>query len=103
MLTGTLRQGGTDTPATNQNVHAALAGKDFFWLDLDDKATDGTVSDLLTNSFKFHHLAVQSAERFKQRPRIDTYDDFAYMVARGPTRTTPTRRRCTASGRTATP
>jgi magnesium transporter len=83
VLTGTLRQGGTDTPATNQNVHAALAGKDFFWLDLDDQATDGTVSDLLTNSFKFHHLAVQSAERFKQRPRIDTYDDFAYMVARG--------------------
>jgi magnesium transporter len=83
VLTGTLRQGGTDVPATNQNVHAALAGKDFFWLDLDDQPNDRTVSDLLTNSFKFHHLAVQSAERFMQRPRIDTYDDFAYMVARG--------------------
>ena len=48
MLHGTLRQGGTDTPATMENVQAALAGNDFFWLDLDDEATDGAVSDLLT-------------------------------------------------------
>jgi magnesium transporter len=83
VLQGTLRQGGADTPATMENVQAALAGNDFFWLDLDDEAKDGTVSDILTNTFKFHHLAVQSAERFKQRPRIDTYDGFVYLVARG--------------------
>ncbi|HEX4126036.1 MAG TPA: magnesium transporter CorA family protein [Acidimicrobiales bacterium] len=83
MLHATLRQGGTDTPATMENVEAALAGNDFFWLDLDDEASDGAVSDLLTNQFKFHHLAVQSAERFNQRPRIDTYDGFVYLVARG--------------------
>ena len=71
MLHGTLRQGGTDTPATMENVQAALAGNDFFWLDLDDKAMDGSVSNLLNDEFKFHHLAVQSAERFKQRPPID--------------------------------
>jgi magnesium transporter len=83
VLHGTLRQGGVDTPATMDNVLAALAGTDFFWLDLDDNATDGTVSDLLANTFTFHHLAVQSAERFNQRPRIDTYDGFVYLVARG--------------------
>lgn len=83
MLRGTLRQGGQDTPATTENIQAALAGNDFFWLDLDDDATDGTVSALLTDTFKFHHLAVQSAERFNQRPRIDTYDGFVYLVARG--------------------
>ena len=33
--------------------------------------------------FKFHPLAVQSAERFNQRPRIDDYDGFVYLVARG--------------------
>ena len=44
---------------------------------------DGSVSNLLNDEFKFHHLAVQSAERFKQRPRIDTYDGFVYLVARG--------------------
>jgi hypothetical protein len=34
VFNGTLRQGGVDTPATMDNVLAALAGKDFFWLDL---------------------------------------------------------------------
>ncbi len=77
-----------------ENVTAALAGKEFFWLDLDDTAAhenvvgeapslDDTVSQLLITQFGFHHLAVQSAERFGQRPRIDPYDDFVYLVARG--------------------
>ena len=26
---------------------------------------------------------MQAAERFNQRPRIDDYDDFVYLVARG--------------------
>jgi magnesium transporter len=80
---GTLRQGGTDQPATQENVLAALAGTDFFWLDLDDEPTDGTVSELLSVHFGFHPLAVQSAERFNQRPRVDDYDTFMYLVARG--------------------
>lgn len=83
MLQGTLRQGGHDTPATTENVLAALAGTDFFWLDLDDDVSDGTVGELLGVHFGFHHLAVQSAERFGQRPRIDPYDNFVYLVARG--------------------
>ena len=83
VLVGTLRQAGKDAPATMENVLAALAGTESFWLDLDDEATDGTVSELLTDHFNFHHLAVQSAERFNQRPRIDAYDDFVYLVARG--------------------
>jgi magnesium transporter len=83
VLHGTLRENGADTPATQENVDAALAGNEFFWLDLDDAAKDGTVADLLTNTFTFHHLAVSSAERFNQRPRIDTYSGFAYLVARG--------------------
>ena len=62
---------------------AALAGSSFFWLDLDDNAGDGTVSELLSVHFGFHPLAVSSAEQFAQRPRIDEYDDFMYLVARG--------------------
>ena len=83
MLMGTLRIDGSDQPATNENVLAALAGTAPFWLDLDDEQTDGTVSELLTVHFGFHLLAVQSAERFNQRPRIDDYDGFMYLVARG--------------------
>jgi magnesium transporter len=86
---GTLRQGGADTPATNENVLAALAGTDFFWLDLTDIPGDGSVSELLSVHFGFHTLAVQSAERFNQRPRVDDYGSFMYLVARG---ADPTRR-----------
>lgn len=80
---GTLYDGTNYEPATSENVQAALNGKGFFWLDLDDQASDGTVSELLGVHFKFHPLAVQSAERFNQRPRIDEYDAFTYLVTRG--------------------
>jgi magnesium transporter len=83
VLKGTLRQDGHDQPATSENVLAALDGTGFFWLDLDDEATDGTVSELLSVRFGFHPLAVQAAERFNQRPRIDDYDNFMYLVTRG--------------------
>ena len=83
MLTGTLRQNGNDEPATTENVMAALAGTDHFWLDLDDEAKDGTVSELLGVHFGLHPLAVEAAERFNQRPRVDDYDSFTYLVARG--------------------
>ncbi len=83
MLKGTLRRDGRDEAATPENVVDALAGTGFFWLDLDDDAVDGTVAELLSVHFTFHPLAVQAAERFGQRPRIDDYSDFIYLVARG--------------------
>ena len=83
MLKGTLRQQGGEEPATSEDVLAALAGTDFFWLDLDDIDGDGTAAELLGVHFGFHPLAVQAAERFGQRPRIDDYDNFVYLVARG--------------------
>ncbi|HEY6425745.1 MAG TPA: magnesium transporter CorA family protein [Acidimicrobiales bacterium] len=85
-MQGTLRQGGLDQPdhpATNENVLAALASTDFFWLDLDDEPGDGSTSELLSVHFGFHPLAVQAAERFNQRPRVDDYGTFMYLVARG--------------------
>lgn len=78
-----MTQNGQDTEATSENVLAALAGKEFFWLDLDDAATDGTVTELLGVHFGFHPLAVTAAEKFGQRPRFDDYDNFVYLVARG--------------------
>jgi magnesium transporter len=80
---GTLYQNGREEGATNENVLAALDGSDFFWLDLDDKPRDGTVQELLSVHFRFHPLALQSAERFPSRPRIQDFDDFMYLVGRG--------------------
>jgi magnesium transporter len=82
-MKGTLTQNGQESEATSENVLAALAGTDFFWLDLDDSTSDGTVAELLSVHFKFHPLAVAAAEKFGQRPRFDDYDDFVYLVARG--------------------
>ncbi len=82
-MQGTLYQDGKEQVATSEDVLAALAGTGFFWLDLDDAAVDGTVSELLSVHFGFHPLAVQAAERFSQRPRMDDYDTFMYLVARG--------------------
>jgi magnesium transporter len=82
-MKGTLTQNGQEIEATSENVLAALAGTDFFWLDLDDSTSDGTVAELLSVHFKFHPLAVAAAEKFGQRPRFDDYDDFVYLVARG--------------------
>ena len=39
--------------------------------------------DLLTNAFHFHPLAVEDAEHFGQRPKIEDYDDFFYLVVHG--------------------
>ena len=84
MLLGTLhRKEQTDEQATVENVEAALAGTAFFWLDLNDQAHDGAVADLLSHQFKFHPLAVEASQRFDQRPRMDDYDDFVYLVGRG--------------------
>jgi magnesium transporter len=72
-----------DQPATDESVKAALGGKGFFWLDLNDEAEDGSLAELLGTTFGFHPLAVAAAQRFNQRPRIDEYDSFVYLVARG--------------------
>jgi magnesium transporter len=82
-MKGTLTQNGQDAPATSEDVLAALAGTEFFWLDLDDTAQDGTVAELLGVHFKFHPLAVAAAEKFAVRPRFDDYDDFVYLAVRG--------------------
>jgi len=81
---GTLRVDGVDAPATAASVRQAIAGGAFFWLDLGaGPSADPEVLDLLANSFGFHPLAVEDAEHFGQRPKLDEYDAFLYMVAHG--------------------
>ncbi len=82
-MLGTIYRNGKDEEATEEAVLEALSGSEFFWLDLDDEPGDGTVPELLRVHFQFHPLAVQSAERFPQRPRLRDFDDFMYMVAHG--------------------
>jgi magnesium transporter len=53
-----------------------------FWLDLYG-LDDDTAQTLLRDTFAFHPLAVEDAQHFGQRPKLDTYDGFALMVVYG--------------------
>ncbi|HXQ44133.1 MAG TPA: magnesium/cobalt transporter CorA [Acidimicrobiales bacterium] len=72
---------GTVSDATADAVRASIASGSFFWLDLIDLDAEG--SDLLRHAFQFHPLAVEDAEHFGQRPKLDDYDDFVYLVVHG--------------------
>ena len=59
-----------------------LRGRDdFFWLDLHGLPDDDVA--LLGEVFGFHPLAVEDAMHFGQRPKLDDYDDFAFLVVYG--------------------
>jgi magnesium transporter len=82
---GTLSQDGSTTDATQAGIDQAIASKKFFWLDLDihDPGPDDDVTGLLINTFHFHPVAVNAANQFGQRARIDDYDDFVHIITFG--------------------
>ena len=78
---------GTVVPATVDDVRGRCQVSGFFWLDLD--GVDEEASDLLLHSFGFHPLAVEDAQHFGQRPKLDDYEGFTYLVAHGAQRDDP--------------
>ena len=68
-------------PATAQAVSDLLAKKTFFWLDME--ALDQEVMDLLSGPFQFHPLALEDVEHFGQRPKIEEFDGYLFIVAYG--------------------
>ncbi|MGO9143859.1 MAG: magnesium transporter CorA family protein [Streptosporangiaceae bacterium] len=84
-MKGLLIQDGAVTGATQQGIEQAAAGGGFFWLDLDihDPGPDDDVTGMLTRTFRFHPVAVEAADKFGQRARIDEYDDFVHIITFG--------------------
>jgi magnesium transporter len=76
-------QARTDVSASE--VEQRLQGQQFFWLDIEtgDGPLAPEVSDLLLHRFGFHPLAVEDADQFGQRPKIDDYGDVVFLVAHG--------------------
>jgi magnesium transporter len=72
------RDGHTKTVIERAEVEARLENGDFFWLDLHGPTQDDF--RLLREVFAFHPLAVEDAEHFGQRAKIEAYDDFYYAV-----------------------
>src|SRR5579884_4232040 len=75
---GTKREMSVDT------VRHLLESGDRFWLDVDGLDEESS-QQLLRDVFGFHPLAVEDAQHFGQRPKLDTYDDFAFLVVYGAT------------------
>lgn len=84
-MRATLTQDGRTSDAGAQEIAQAEAGAAFFWLDLDvhDPGPDDDVKALLIDTFRFHPVAVEAADQFGQRARIDDYDDFVHIVTFG--------------------
>jgi magnesium transporter len=71
-----------------------------FWLDLEGSGKDSI--PILRDVFAFHPLAIEDAEHFGQRPKVDDYDDYALIVVYGapsPTRSTLVELHCLYSER----
>ena len=66
------------------NVRDLLEAGARFWLDVAELA-GGEGDMLLRDTFGFHPLAVEDAEHFGQRPKLDSYDGFSLMVVYGVT------------------
>jgi magnesium transporter len=80
-MRGILTCAGETTEATRALIEGHLAKTDFFWLDLD--GVDTETHDVLLTVFKLHHLVVDDAQAFGQRPKVEDYDDFIYLVVHG--------------------
>lgn len=80
-MRGTVSFEGTTVDATRDTIERRLQAATFFWLDLD--GVDDEARDVLLQLFGIHKLAVDDAQHFGQRPKIEDYDNFTYMVVHG--------------------
>ena len=70
-----------DLHLTHENVERLLASGEFFWLDLHRPTPEDFA--VLRDAFGFHELALEDSEQFGQRPKLDDYDDFVFLVLYG--------------------
>jgi magnesium transporter len=80
-MEGRIFSNGTTSPATPAAVRQLVDGGQFFWLDLE--GVDDEVLGLLSDAFQVHQLALEDIEHFGQRPKVDDYGTFTYLVAYG--------------------
>ncbi len=74
-------RGSTPLQFDRENVDRLLGEGQFFWLDLFQPNEDDFV--ILRERFAYHPLAVEDSESFGQRPKLDEYDDFVFLVVYG--------------------
>jgi magnesium transporter len=75
------RRGAPSEAVDAATVTDRLESGEFFWLDLHAPGADELV--LLRDVFRFHPLAVEDSEHFGQRPKLEDYGDFVFIVLYG--------------------
>jgi magnesium transporter len=71
----------SSTSATTASVAEQLGAGECFWLDIVRPDADDFA--LLRQTFGFHELTVKDSEQFGQRPKVEGYDDFVFLVVYG--------------------
>ena len=66
---------------TAEAVGALLRSGENFWLDLREPTQEDYA--LLRQTFRFHELAIEDSEQFEQRPKLEDYDGFGFLVVYG--------------------
>ncbi len=69
-------------------VKTLLEAGDFFWLDIHDPKTADL--EILREEFHFHPLSLEDSWQFNQRPKIDDYDGYVFLVVFGASGATDT-------------
>jgi magnesium transporter len=73
---------GTPQPRIDRaGIESRLTSGEFFWLDLHEP--DEQEFGLLRDVFRFHPLALEDSRKFGQRPKLEGYDDFVFLVLFG--------------------
>jgi magnesium transporter len=62
-------------------LEARLSSGEFFWLDLHEPGEEEFA--LLRDVFGFHALALEDSQTFGQRPKLEDYADFVFLVFYG--------------------
>jgi magnesium transporter len=78
---------GARLTADEATIRQLLTAGTPFWLDL--FGGDADTTHLLRDVFQFHPLAVEDADHFGQRPKVDDYDQYALIVMYGVARSAP--------------
>ena len=82
-VTGRLvdREGATEVTLERASLEGARERGVFFWLDLHRPRSADL--DLLADVFGFHPLAIEDSQHFGQRPKLEEYADFVFLVVYG--------------------
>jgi magnesium transporter len=82
-VTGTLldRDGSKEAKVDRTTIESRISSGDFFWLDFENPEEDDFT--LLRDVFRFHPLALEDSEQFGQRPKLEDYGSFVFMVVYG--------------------